>query len=145
MKGFKMRKWIIAALALLPLPALAASVTVSGAWMRALPAHLPAAGYFIAHNSGKSPVAIVGAQTAACGTLTLHHSVMGQGMDRMEAVKQVAVPAGGKAVFAPGGYHLMCMDPKAAIRPGAKVPVTLRFSDGTHLTVPFAVRNARGR
>jgi copper(I)-binding protein len=140
-----MRKWIAAALVLMPLPALAASVTVSGAWIRALPAQLPAAGYFIAHNTGKSAIAITGAQAAACGTLMLHQSVRGNGMDRMEHVTRVAVPAGGTAAFAPGGYHLMCVNPKAAIRPGAQIPVTLRFSDGTNLTVPFAVRNARGK
>jgi copper(I)-binding protein len=39
----------------------------------------------------------------------------------------------------------MCVNPKAAIRPGATIPVTLRFSDGTNLTVSFAVRNARGK
>jgi copper(I)-binding protein len=57
----------------------------------------------------------------------------------------VAVPAGGEVEFAPGGLHLMCMNPRAMLRAGSTVPVTLQFSDGTSLPAKFAVRTARGR
>jgi copper(I)-binding protein len=55
------------------------------------------------------------------------------------------VPAGGSIAFTPGSYHLMCMDPKAAMKPGGSVPVTLQFQDGGRLTANFAVRNAAGK
>ncbi|HEY5346757.1 MAG TPA: copper chaperone PCu(A)C [Rhizomicrobium sp.] len=123
----------------------AAKVTVSGAWMRALPAHLPAAGYFTAHNGGKNDVDITGAQSLACGMLMLHLSSNDKGIGSMVDVPKVTVPAGGEVKFAPGGYHLMCMNPKPSVRPGKTIPVALQFSDGTSLVVRFAVRNARGR
>ena len=66
-------------------------------------------------------------------------------MSSMEDVSSVPVPAGGEVRFAPGGYHLMCMDPTAAIRPGGNVPVTLQFSDKTEATANFAVKNAQGK
>jgi copper(I)-binding protein len=57
----------------------------------------------------------------------------------------IAVPAGSDLAFSPGGYHLMCMDPKPAMKPGATVPVTLHFADGAKASANFAVKNARGQ
>ena len=66
-------------------------------------------------------------------------------MSSMQHVAEVDVPAGGTIKFAPGGYHLMCMDAKPVITPGGAVQVTLTFNDGSNLTVKFAVRNAAGK
>ena len=77
--------------------------------------------------------------------LMLHRSVDQGGQERMVEVASVPVPAHGKVSFMPGGYHLMCMSPAAAMRPGQSVPVTLRFADGGSLTASFPVRNATGK
>ena len=77
--------------------------------------------------------------------LMLHRSVDQGGQERMVEVASVPVPAHGKVSFAPGGYHLMCMSPAAAMRPGQSVPVTLRFAGGESLTASFPVRNATGK
>jgi hypothetical protein len=60
-------------------------------------------------------------------------------------VTSVDVAPGATLRFEPGGYHLMCMDAKPMIKPGAMVPVTLGFKNGEKLTVNFAVRNAAGK
>jgi copper(I)-binding protein len=57
----------------------------------------------------------------------------------------VDVPGGGGIRFSPGGYHLMCMDPKPVLKIGASVPVTLTFKDAPPLTARFAVRGATGK
>jgi copper(I)-binding protein len=131
--------------ALLASPASAADVSVSDAWIRALPAHLPAAGYFTLHNQGKSEITLTGASSPDCGMLMLHKSTQSGGMGSMEDVTAVAVAAGGEVKFAPGGYHLMCMDPTPAIRPGGRVDVTLTFAGGDKLTASFAVKDAQGK
>jgi copper(I)-binding protein len=125
-------------------PAIAAQVSVSGAWFRALPSNLPAGGYFALHNGGPD-VKLTGARSPACGMLMLHKSTEAAGMSSMAMVESVDAPAGGTVVFSPGGYHLMCTDPTAAMTPGAQVPVTFKFSDGTTTTVTFAVKNANGK
>lgn len=125
-------------------PAFAADVEVSGAWMRALPAKLPAAGYFTLHNKGKTAVTLTGAETDACGMAMLHRSMQNGGTSSMQDVDSVVVPAGGTIEFAQGGYHLMCMDPTPALKPGAKIAVTLVFAGGAKVTSDFAVKNARG-
>ena len=58
-------------------------------------------------------------------------------------VHSVTVPAHGSVAFAPGGYHLMCMAPSDAMKPGASVPVTLKFATGD-VTIDFAVKGATG-
>lgn len=126
-------------------PALAGPVQVSDAWIRSLPAKLPAAGYFTLHNTSGKEVSLTGAQSSACGMLMLHKSTESGGMGSMDDLASVAVPAGGTVKFAPGGYHLMCMDPAPAIAPGATVSVTLSFSDGSKSQTGFAVKNAQGK
>jgi copper(I)-binding protein len=66
-------------------------------------------------------------------------------MSSMDMVETVNVPAGGSIAFAPGGYHLMCTDPKPAMKLGAKVPVVLHLSDGSAVAVGFIVKSASGK
>jgi len=141
-------KMLLAALlSLAPLPALAQAtpVTLSDGWIRLLPGGLPAAGYFTLHNNGKAKLALTGADTPACDMLMLHKSEDKGGMSSMQDVEQVDVPAGGNLSFSPGGYHLMCMGPKPALKLGASVPVTLSFKGAPPLTARFDVRGATGK
>ena len=120
------------------------AVTISDAWIRALPGSTPSGGYFTLKNAGDTAVSLTGATSPACGMLMLHKSDMMGGMAHMDMVDSVDVPAHGSLSFTPGGYHLMCMDPPAPLKPGTSVPVTLQFKGGASLTAPFAVRNAAG-
>lgn len=121
----------------------AAQPTVSGGWIRSLPGG-PAGGYFTLTNDTGRPIVLVGASSPACGMLMLHKTESMGGMSTMEDVANIPVAPGGTLTFAPGGYHLMCMDPTALIRPGNKVLVTLIFEDGSKVTSPFIVRGATG-
>ena len=122
-----------------------AGVSVVDGWMRALPPAVPSGGYFTLQNKSGKAAILTGAGSPACGMLMLHKSDDKGGLSSMADVAEVTVPAGGKVSFTPGGYHLMCMDSKPSLRPGATVPVTLAFKSGEKLTVSFAVRNAAGK
>jgi copper(I)-binding protein len=126
-------------------PAAPATLAVSNAWFRALPSSQPAGGYFTLRNNGAKPATLTGAQSPACGMLMMHKSENKGGMAGMEMVPALPVAAGASIAFTPGSYHLMCTDPRPAMKPGASVKVTLQFQDGTQLPVDFAVRNAAGR
>ena len=141
---FKRIEWIVAAVALAT-PASAAQVQISDAWFRALPAPSPSGGYFTLKNTGTAAVTLTGASSPACGMLMMHQSVNMGGMSSMEDVANVPVAAGGTVKFAPGGYHLMCMDPTPAMKPGAVVSVTLKFADKSEAKADFAVKNAQGK
>jgi periplasmic copper chaperone A len=123
----------------------AAAVAIVDAWFRALPAGLPAGGYFTLHNGAATPITLVAAGSPACGMLMLHKSEQMSGVSSMSDVPRIDVPAGGTLQFAPGGYHLMCMSPSTLLKPGTAVPVTLDFADGSKITAPFLVRTATGK
>ena len=138
-----MKRLSFAVLLMMTAAAEAAPFDVTDAWFRALPGKLPAGGYFIAQNNTRRDVSITGASSDACRMVMIHQSSNKGGMSGMDMVDSVKVPAGGMVKFAPGGYHLMCDDPKMKI--GAKVPVLLHLSDGGTIAVGFQVRNASGR
>jgi hypothetical protein len=126
-----------------PVNALAAKVTVTGAWVRALPGN--AAGYFTMRNDGTASVTLTGMKTAACGMAMLHKTSSGGGMASMSGVDSVPLAPHETVAFAPGGYHVMCMQPTAAVKPGKSITMMFEFSDKTELPVTFAVKNAAGR
>jgi len=123
----------------------AAGATLSDGWIRRLPGDLPAAGYFTLHNGGSKSIALTGATSPSCGMLMLHKSENMGGMEHMMDVSRVDVAPGETVRFAPGSYHLMCMMPAPALKPGGRASVTLVFADGTRLQSQFAVRDASGR
>lgn len=130
------------AAALLAAPALAAGIAVQKPWVRWLPVGLPAAGYATLINSGDTPAALVGVSSPDYGAVMLHRSLDRGGMERMVMVNSIPVPPHGRAALAPGGYHLMLMQPRHAIRPGQQVTLTFTFADGSTIAVRAPVRPA---
>lgn len=122
------------------------SVRVEHAWIRWLPANLPAAGYATIVNDGDSLQRLTGASSPDYGSVMLHRSRLAQGDSTMEMVDHLDIPAHGSAKLAPGGYHLMLSRATHPLKPGDKVPMRLRFADGSVLQVDFSVlpANASG-
>ena len=120
---------------------LAANVSVTGGWFRVLPASVPSGAYFTLHNKSDKSLTLTEMASPACVSLMMHRSVNGG----MENVPVLQVAAGETVQFAPGGYHLMCMDAKPVLKPGAQVPVKLRFAGGQVFDAEFAARNAAGK
>jgi hypothetical protein len=117
---------------------------VSDGRLRVLLPSRPAAGYFRLDNHGATALDLVSASSPVCGSLMLHRSMHTGGMESMDMVDHVAVPPHGSVQFAPGGYHLMCMQPVSGLQHGQTVPVTLSFAGGGSVTANFAVEGARG-
>jgi periplasmic copper chaperone A len=140
-------RWRICELAIAAIlvPAFAQATTVTDAWFRALPSGLPAGGYFTLVNTDATVLSLTGAQSSACGMLMLHKSSDSGGMSMMSDVENVDVPPHGEVKFAPGGYHLMCMDPKPVMKPGGRVQVRLMFADKSKMEVLFDVKDAKGQ
>ena len=141
-----MRAFTLAALMIsLTASAYAAEIEISNAWIRMLPAGVPAAGYFELRNKGKLPLRLVSATSPAFGSIMLHRSVEEKGRSSMLHLDQIDVPAQGRVVFKPGDYHLMLMQPTRALEPGGRVPVTLQFATGESVTSQFELRGPSGR
>ena len=130
------------AAALLAVPAFAAGIAVQQPWVRWLPVGLPAAGYATLVNAGDTPVSLVGVSSPDYGAVMIHRSLDRGGMERMVMVDSIPVPPHGRAALTPGGYHLMLMQPRHAIRPGQQVTLIFTFADGSTIAVQAPVRPA---
>lgn len=120
--------------------AFAAGIQVTEAWIRWLPANLPAGGYAQVTNDTDKEVKLVGASSPKYGMVMLHQTVNKNGMSNMVHVDAIAIAPHKSMAFTPGDYHIMLMQPKPGIEPGQKVPVTLKFSNGQEVTAEFEVR-----
>ncbi|MDQ6645626.1 MAG: copper chaperone PCu(A)C [Pseudomonadota bacterium] len=117
-------------------------VHASHAWIRVLPGNLPAGAYVTLNNDSNQAIALTAASSPAYARVMLHYSSTKGGMSRMMMVDTLAIPAGGKAVLAPAGYHLMLMQASTPVRPGDTVKVSLKFADGSTLSTDFRARPA---
>ena len=94
-------------------------------------------------NHGPAPDRLEAARSPACGNLEIFETYQdGRGMMMMRSV-----PGGGLEVppgridLKPGGLHLMCMDKRADLTVGSRVPVTLRFRDAGEVQTQLDIRN----
>ena len=119
-----------------------ATLRVQDAWSRATPPVAPVAGGFLTVvNAGDRPDVLLGAESDLSQRVELHEMRMDGGMMRMrELTDGLPVPARGKVVLAPGGYHLMFIKPKRALVEGERFTATLRFRDAGKVTTTFTVR-----
>lgn len=118
-----------------------ASIAVTDAWVRPpMGPDRPAAGYLVITSTGGAD-ALIGASSPSAMTVEIHETTAGEsGMTGMRPVERIEIPAGGSATLAPGGYHLMLMQPKADIVLGATVELHLEFEGAGEVVVQAEVR-----
>lgn len=118
------------------------SVTVRDAWVRVpLPGKTMTAGYFEVRNETRQAAVITGATANGFGAVSIHETRLDEnGVARMVSVAQLPLAPGEQISFAPGGLHLMLMQPQREFTTGDAVPITLLFADGTTLQVSAPVR-----
>ena len=111
-------------------------------WVRLPPgaAMAMAAGFGRLANPCAQSLAVVSASSPAFGDVSLHESTQVDGVNRMREVDRLALPAGGAAILAPGGLHLMLMEPTQPLREGVAVPVTFVLADGRKVEASLQVR-----
>ncbi|HEX5091929.1 MAG TPA: copper chaperone PCu(A)C [Burkholderiales bacterium] len=113
-----------------------AQVEVKDAWVRGMVPGQDTTGAFLSITS-KQDARLVGVRTPAAGMAELHRSTMEGGVMRMRPVESLLLPAGTPVELKPGGYHLMLMHVKQALKEGGKVPLTLEIvgADGKRESV----------
>ncbi len=107
----------------------AQNVEVKDAWVRASVQGQKASGAFMTLTA-KADARLVSVSTPVAGVAEVHEMKMDGDVMRMRAVAGgLALPAGKPVALAPGGYHVMLMDLKAALPKDSTVPLTLVFQD----------------
>jgi periplasmic copper chaperone A len=62
------------------------------------------------------------------------------GVTSMRAIGDLTIRAGESLELAPGGFHLMMMNPLEELSPGQKVVVTLHYQGQKTQTIEMVVR-----
>jgi len=130
-------------LALTPIAAATeeAGISVRDAWVReAPPGTTMTAGYMLLQNKTSRPQVLVAARSSGFETVMIHRTVAKEGMTGMEHAPQIELLPNASLLFAPGGYHLMLLNPKRTLRAGDRVDITLEFRGGLVLPVAYEVR-----
>lgn len=132
---------LILILALL-LPASAyAELEYSEAWIKNLPPPVPVrAGYMTIYNPQAEAVSIVEIRSESFASVEVHQTLMQDGMMRMEAVPDLTVNPGDTVQLAPGGLHLMLMQPVEPTQPGEVHRIVIEFDDGSQQNLEMTVR-----
>ena len=104
-----------------------------------------AAGYFSVTNHGTDGDRLVGVETPAAATGSLHLSqVDDNGVASMDALNGLDIAAGATVTLEPGALHLMLDGLTAPLMEGEMVPATLIFAHAGRVAVPFLVTAPRG-
>jgi copper(I)-binding protein len=118
-----------------------AAPTIADAWVRPpAGADRPAAGYMKITNPGGVADALIGVTTDAAMTCQIHETSMdSSGMAGMHEIDRLEIAAGATIELAPGGYHLMLMEPKG-MAVGDTIELKLQFEHAGTVVVQAEVR-----
>jgi len=118
-----------------------AGVSVRDAWVRESPPGVAMmAGYMALRNNTSRSQVLVAARSSDFETVMIHRTIVKDGMASMVHASQIEIAPNASLLFAPGGYHLMLLNPKRTLRAGNRVDVNLEFRGGLVLPVAFEIR-----
>lgn len=119
----------------------AGALTISHPWSRATAGGAKVGAlYLTVANAGAEADRLLGVTAEVAERCELHLSGTENDVMTMRRVDQVEVPAGGSAVFAPQGAHVMLMGLKAPLKKGASFPAVLHFEKAGDVAVEVAVQ-----
>ena len=120
------------------------SITAADAWSRATSSRASiGAGYVTVRNTGAQADRLVSATSPRAAKVEIHTMSLDDGIMRMRPLPNgLEVPAGGEALLAPGGNHIMLIGLKSPLKAGERVPATLRFARAGDVRIQFKVVGA---
>ncbi len=125
-----MRLWLV----LLPLLGLAAaaraespSPRVEKVWSRAAAEGRVGVLYLTVTDEGQ-PDRLVGVATPVAAKAELHESLSENGVMKMRPVESIEIGSGQTLALKPGGYHVMLLGLRQALKEGDSFPVTVQFA-----------------
>ena len=118
---------------------------VTDGWLRMPPVSMPMlAGFGTIRNDCAEAVTVVAAGSPAFADVSVHETRIVDGVSRMRAMPELVIPPGASVTLAPGGLHLMLMQPRAGLQAGDKVGIDFELKDGGVLHGQFEVRKPGG-
>lgn len=135
------RRLALIALIFYALPCSAAKLQITEAWIKNLPMVVPMrAGYMNIVNDQAGTIKIEWLKSEAFARIEIHRSVEEDGMMSMHPVSVLAISSGETVRLAPGGFHLMMMNPLKKLAPGEYCVVTIGYDDQSTQNIEMIVR-----
>ncbi len=121
-------------------PIALAELDIRDPWIKNLPPSVPVrAGYMTIHNPQSKAVSIVSLRSDAFASIEIHQTIEQDGMMRMEQVPSLTIEANSSVQLAPGGLHLMMMNPSEPTQPGDLLEIVIVLDDGSEQRVEMQV------
>ena len=118
-----------------------AELEIHDAWIKNLPPAVPVrAGYMTVRNAQANAVSIVAIHSDAFASVEIHRTIAEDGMMRMEPVPTLVIEPDSSVQLAPGGLHLMMMNPTEATRPGDVLQIVIELDDGSAQSLNMTVK-----
>lgn len=116
-------------------------VMAMDAWVPVAPPGVKAhAAYLVLMNHGADLRAVTAVHSPQYASAAIHASQVKDGVNVMQHLAQVDLPAGSSVAFKPHGLHIMLMGPKKPMAQGDTVDLALTLDDGTTVAVTAEVR-----
>lgn len=132
---------LVIALSIITAGCTSKELSVDAKWVRPAAKGANSAIFFTIENPTNQDVALVRVNTTVAEHAELHRSEMDEnGVMKMEHQDKVLVPAGGRTIFEPGGYHVMLIGLKQDLLVGDNIMVTLIFDNGEQLELDVPVK-----
>ena len=113
----------------------------SNATIRVMPVAMPMqAGYVTIRNRCKTTLEISAVRSQAWKDVSLHSTQVVNGVSKMREIPVLKIAPGASLQMAPGGSHLMLMDPTRDIKAGGSVDLNFVSRDGRVFRVPFSLK-----
>ena len=103
------------------------------------------AGFMSIQNPTQQPIEITSVSSPAFNTVEMHLSKEVNGIAKMLPQKSLSIPANSTLALQPGGYHLMLIKPKQAMRDGDSVLIEFSLSNNTSLSLHTPVKKNNGK
>ena len=121
-------------------PIALAELDIRDPWIKNLPPSVPVrAGYMTIHNPQTKTVSIVSLRSDAFASVEIHQTIEQDGMMRMEQVRSLNIESNSSVQLAPGGLHLMMMNPSEPTQPGDLLEIVIVLDDGSEQRVEMQV------
>ncbi len=122
------------------------AVHIDHPWSRPTPPGTPmGVGYLVIKNTSDADITLIGAHTPRAASVSIHESMMHDGMMTMQPLKNgLTIPAGETVELKPLGYHLMLEKLNGPLQEGESVPLTLEFDGAAALDVQLMVEPLDG-
>lgn len=122
----------------------ATDIRVEKPWIAEIPPMISVtAALMVLHNESDKPKYLIEASSPKAKSIEIHKSIIVNDLAKMIKQSEVEIPPHGIAAFSnETGYHLMFYGTENILE-GQKIPVSLKFKDGSVITVTYDVLDRR--